>query len=378
MLDVYGKQLIASTLPGLEKVLDKELQQLGAVQTEIIRRGVSFHFHPRLMMKANLASRLSLRILAPVFRFSASTPEELYKIAVELPWENYQLITHTFAIHFAVHSTLFPHSQFASLKLKDAICDRFRKLKDRRPDVNTQQPDISWHLHIHQDQVTISLDSSGESLHIRGYKSALHPAPMSEVLAAGLLFLSDWDARITPLTDGMCGSGTLVIEAALMAARRAPNLHRKYFPFRQWLDHDSGLYQTIRGDLIQGSRSDLPPIRAFDISRRAVDATLENARKAGIGRYIQVDNKPFEETEANTPSGLVLLNPPYGERMQEDDVEKLYKTIGDTLKHRYKGWKAGVISSNIPALKAVRLHSYNTFKLMNGKLPADFKLYDLF
>jgi putative N6-adenine-specific DNA methylase len=201
---------------------------------------------------------------------------------------------------------------------------------------------------------------------------------MSEVLAAGLIYLSEWDARITPFTDGMCGSGTIAIEAALMAARRAPNLHRKYFPFRQWLDHDPGLYQRIREDLIQDSRSDLPPIRAFDISRKAVDATMENARKAGIGRFIKVENIRFEDTEANTPSGLVILNPPYGERMQEEDVEKLYKTIGDTLKHRYKGWKAGIISSNAPAIKAIRLHSYNTFKLINGKLPADFKLYEIF
>jgi putative N6-adenine-specific DNA methylase len=378
MQEIYGKHLIASTLPGLEKVLEKELQQLGAVQTEIIRRGVSFRFHHGILMKANLASRISLRILAPVFRFTADSPVELYKIAVELPWENYQIINHTFAIHFAIHSTLFSHSQFATLKLKDAICDRFRKLKDRRPDIDTRQPDVSWHLHIHNNQVTISLDSSGESLHIRGYKSALHPAPMSEVLAAGLIYLSEWDARITPFTDGMCGSGTIAIEAALMAARRAPNLHRRYFPFRQWLDHDPGLYQRIREDLIQDSRSDLPPIRAFDISRKAVDATMENARKAGIGRYVQVNNKPFEETEANSPSGLILLNPPYGERMQEEDVEKLYKTIGDTLKHHYKGWKAGIISSNAPAMKAIRLHSYNTFKLINGKLPADFKLYEIF
>ena len=378
MSEVYGQQLVASTLQGLEKVLETELQQLGAVQTEIIKRGVAFRFNQKTLIKVNMASRVALRILAPVFQLEANTPEELYQQAMDLPWEQYQLVDQTFAIHFAINSPLFGHSQFASLKLKDAICDRFRKLKGRRPDVDTRDPDISWHLHIFGNKVTISLDSSGESLHIRGYKRGKHVAPMSEVLAAGLLYLADWDAAHTPLVDGMCGSGTIAIEAALMATRRAPNMHRKYFPFKQWRDHNSKLYQEVREDLVQYSRSQVPDIRGYDISSQFIRSAAENAQHAGVSQYVRFESSAFADTKAPHPKGLLLLNPPYGERMPVDELNALYKSIGDTLKHQYKGWRAGVISSNADAMKAIRLHSSATFKLLNGKLPGDFKLYDMY
>jgi putative N6-adenine-specific DNA methylase len=375
---VYGEQIVASTLQGLEAVLEKELQGLGATGTAVIKRGVSFKFRPELLYKANFASRLALRFLVPVFQFEADHPDELYKQAMQLPWEQFMDVDQSFAISFAVNSPQYSHGQYASLKLKDAICDRFRYEVGRRPNVQTDQPDISWHLHIYQNAVTISLDSSGDSLHLRGYRRGRHQAPISEVLAAGLLHLAEWDAQFTPLLDGMCGTGTIAIEAAMMASRRAPNLHRRYFPFRNWKDFKEDIAARVRDELIKDSRSKVPEIRAYDISFSAIRTAKMHAEQAGVAHLIHFEKADFLETEAIGPKGLVLLNPPYGERMEVDQLEMLYKGIGDTFKHRYKGWKAGVISSDKSLLKAVRLHSYHTAHLLNGKLPCDFKLYDLY
>jgi putative N6-adenine-specific DNA methylase len=377
-MSVYGEQIIASTLQGLEAVLEKELQSLGATNTTIIKRGVSFRYKPELLYKANFASRLALRFLVPVFQFEADTPEALYDLAKRQPWEQFMKLEQSFAISFAVNSPHFPHGQYASLKLKDAICDRFREKQGKRPDVQTDQPDIGWHIHIYNNAVTISLDSTGDSLHLRGYRRGAHQAPISEVLAAGLLHLAEWDAQFTPLVDGMCGSGTIAIEAAMMAARRAPNLHRRYFPFRNWPDYDAAAAAKVHDELIKDSRSKIPEIRAYDISFAAIRSARMNAEEAGVGHLIQFEKIDFQDTEAFSGKGLIMLNPPYGERMETEQLEGLYKGIGDTFKHKYKGWKAGVISSDKALLKAVRLHSSNTVHLLNGKLPCDFKIYELY
>lgn len=375
---VYGKKIVATTQQGLEQVLEAELQQMGADGTEVIKRGVSFNFKQSLLYKANLNCRTALRILVPVFSFDAENPDALYKVAMELPWEKFQKVNQTFAIHFSVNSATYPHGQYASLKLKDAICDRFRNEVGRRPSVETERPDISWHLHVYQNQVTISLDSSGDSLHLRGYRKGRHEAPLNEVLAAGLLYLSGWDAQQTPLVDGMCGSGTMAIEAAMIAARRAPNLHRRYFPFKHWPDFDNKVFQIVFDDLIQYSKSKIPTIKGYDISFSAIRMAKMHAESAGVSQFIQFEKRAFGDTEADSPKGLVILNPPYGERMEIDEINELYKNIGDTLKHKYKGWKAGVISSNKEAMRAIRLHSSHTVHLLNGKLPSDFKLYEMY
>lgn len=377
-MEIYGTQIIVTTLKGLEEVLEKELQMLGIDKTEVINRGVTIPYSQRNLYLTNMACRVALRVLVPVFTFEAANTDELYKFSMQLDWKKFQDVEQTFAIYNAINSKVFTHSQFASLKVKDALCDTFRKEYNKRPNVDTARPDISWHLHIYDNKVTISLDSSGDSLHLRGYRRGHHGAPINEVLACGLIYLSGWDAAFTPFVDGMTGSGTIAIEAAMMAARRAPNLNRRNFSFRNWKDFDDDAFQELKKELTQNTRSHVPEITGIDISPRAIQTAEMHAKLAGVQKYIRFKKQDFLDYKPERPKGLVLLNPPYGERMEIEDIIALYKEIGTSFKHNFPGWKAGIISSDKEALKAIGLNSYDTQHLLNGKLECDFKLYELF
>lgn len=376
-MEEFGERLIATTLFGLEQVLYNEMIELGARNASMIKRGVTFDFTEEMLYKANLSARTALRILAPVFVFEAESPEELYIKARALDWGKFMNVRNYFSINGAVNSKAFPHQQYANLKLKDAICDYFRDKTGKRPNISTEKPDIVWHLHVFEDKVTISLDSSGESLHIRGTRASGHAAPLNEVLAAGAIALSGWDKQ-TPFFDGMCGTGTLLTEAAMMATGKAPNLHRRFFPFMRWPSFNKTVFEGIRTALMQLNRDKGPIIRGCDIAPITVRRTrmsLENAEMNGI---IQVNVADFFDMEAPAPKGTLIINPPYGERMQEEDIEGFYKKIGDTFKQKFKGWRCGILSSNPEALKRVGLRSQLTFHLMNGKLPCQLKFYDMY
>ena len=377
-MNIYGEKIIITTLKGLEEVLSNELQRLGIKNIETINRGVSIPFSHKNIYLANLACRVALKVLVPVYTFRAKTPEELYKKSLRLPWQKFQLVDQTFSISNVVHSRFFTHSKFASFKVKDALCDAFRKIHDRRPNVDVDEPDIAWHIHINDDEVTILLDSSGNSLHKRGYRRMQHSAPINEVLACGLLYLSGWDAEFSPFIDGMTGSGTIAIEAAMMASRMAPNLNRNYFSFKNWQDFDQKLFDDIRTDLMQGVRKNIPPIIGIDISPRAIDIAKTHARLARVQKLVRFVKDDFIDFKPEQKKGVVVLNPPYGERLEVKDVNDLYRYIGTTFKHAYLGWKTGVISNNKEALHQIGLNSQSTYHLMNGKLECDFKLYEIF
>ncbi|MCO5249536.1 MAG: THUMP domain-containing protein [Chitinophagales bacterium] len=377
-MEVFGKELIITTLSGLEKVLVKELQLLGIREVEEIKRGVKIPYSLENIYLTNLACRVALKVFVPVYTFEAKTTEELYSQALRLPWQKYQKVNQTFSISNVVHSQFFTHSKFAALKVKDALCDAFRKSHNKRPNVEIKEPDVTWHLHIFENKVTILLDSSGYSLHKRGYRRLQHDAPINEVLACGLLYLSEWDAEFTPLIDGMTGSGTIAIEAAMMASRMAPNLNRNYFSFKNWKNFDSKLFDAVRQDLMQKVRKKVPAIIGIDISPRAIEIANTHARLAKVQKYVQLVKVDFIDYQPISKKGLVLMNPPYGERLEVKNVEKLYEFIGSTLKKSFTGWTAGMISNNKEAIQQVGLNSKATYHLMNGKLECDFKLYELF
>ncbi len=378
MEEVYGTQLVVTTLEGLENVLEKELQSFGIEQTEVINRGVVIPYSKKNLYKINISSRTALRVLVPVFTFEAEHTDDLYKKALKLPWKKYQDVHQTFLIFHTVNSSIFTHSQYASFRIKDALCDAFRKEFNKRPNVDTRRPDIYWNLHIFDKKVTISLDSSGDSLHKRGYKRGYHGTPINEVLACGLIYLSGWNPDYTPFVDGMTGSGTIAIEAALMASRRAPNLKRRYFAFKSWKDYDDRLFQDLRKMLVQRSRSTVPEIVGIDISPRAIETAQMHAKLAGVEKFVRFIKGDFLDYRPKHENGVVLLNPPYGERIELKEVETLYREIGTSFKHAFPGWKAGVISSNKEAVHAIGLNSNETYHLLNGKLECDFKLYELF
>lgn len=377
-MDIFGQELVITTLEGLEEVLEKELQAMGIEQTEQIKRGVVIPYSQKNLYKTNVSCRVSMRVLAPVFTFEANDTDELYEKALALPWTKYQDVNQTFAIYHSINSKIFTHSQYATFRIKDALCDAFRKENDRRPNVETRRPDIYWNLHIYENKVTVSLDSSGDSLHLRGYRRGFHGAPINEVLACGLIYLSCWNPDLTPFVDGMTGSGTIAIEAAMMATRRAPNLKRRFFAFKNWKNHDENLFQEVRKTLVQRSRSTSPEIVAIDVSPRAIQTAQTHARIAGVDKHVRFIKGDFLDYKPHQPKGVLLMNPPYGERIEIQDLDMLYREIGTNLKHEFPGWTAGIISSDKDALQAIGLNSFQTHHLLNGKLLCDFKLYELF
>lgn len=369
--------MVAKTFFGLEEVLANELLKLGARDIEAHTRAVSFTGDTGFMYKANLNLRTALKILKPIASFTAKTPEQLYHHVKKISWGDYLNVTGTFLIDPVVNSTFFTHSEFAAQKTKDAIADYFREHFNERPSVDKEDPVLRINLHIAEDKCTISLDSSGESLHKRGYRTSTGRAPLNEVLAAGMVLLSGWDKQ-SLLIDPMCGSGTILIEAALYACNIPPGYFREGFAFEKWKDFDEALWNKIYDLSVDKITENRPQLIGADQSYNNIKKAKENCRGAKVDDIITFETADFEAYVPPAEKSTVIMNPPYGERMDKDNPEELYKKIGDTLKAKYNGYDAWLISSNIEALKNVGLRPSRKITLYNGPLECKFMKYEMY
>ena len=373
-------QMLAKTFKGLEQVLAEELIELGANNVQIERRAVSFTGDKRMLYSANFCLRTASRILVPIANFKAKTTDEIYEQVKQLDWASYMTAKTTFQIDATVYSDLFRHSQFITYRVKDAIVDWWMAHGGVRPSVQLTNPDIYINVHIAGDVVTLSLDSSGESLHKRGYRVANTQAPINEALAAGMLLLAGWKGQ-SDFYDPMCGSGTLLIEAALIARNIAPGIYRKGFAFEKWADFDADLFEDIYSDDSR-ERDFNHKIYGSDAGYYAVQAAPKNGESANLQGDIEVKQIRVEElrlADRNTEGALVMMNPPYGERLSQDkDVLRLYQDMGTALKHQFSGATAWIISSNEAALKCVGWRPAKRIHLINGDLECLFNQYVLF
>jgi len=369
--------MVAKTLFGFEELLAKELTQLGAQKVEQGVRVVTFMGDKGFMYKANLGLRTALKILKPIKTFKAVNDVALYKGIQSIDWSDYFSAHQSFLIDTTLHSDHFNHSQYVALKSKDAIVDQFRDNQGKRPSVDKDFPDLRIHVHIDRDQVTVSLDTSGESLHRRGYKTATNIAPINEVLAAGMLMLSGWDGT-SHFIDPMCGSGTILAEAAMIACNIPANINRKEFAFEKWNDWDSQLFDNILESLLKKTREFHYTITGYDKAPSAVSKAKDNIENANLAEYITIKQANFFETEKETDGPLhMVFNPPYGERL-DIDMERFYREIGDTLKQGYSDTNAWFITANLDALKFVGLRPSRKIKLFNGKLEARLVKYEMY
>ena len=370
-------RMIAKTLYGFESILAKELLDLGAMDIKEGNRMVSFVGDLGFMYKANLCLRTAIKILKPYESFKANSEQELYDNIKRLPWEKFLAEDGSLAIDSAVHSDIFTHSQYVALKSKDAIVDRFREKFGKRPDVDLDFPDLRINIHIENNFCNVSFDSSGDSLHKRGYRTATNIAPINEVLAAGMLLMSGWDGQCDFL-DPMCGSGTIPIEAAMIACNIPPNLNRKEFAFEKWSDWDEELYEKIEESVLKKVRDFHFKIKGYDKAPSAVMKAKDNVKNANLADFIEIQQKSFFESEKENEGYLhMLFNPPYGERL-EIDIEDFYGKIGDTLKQNYPGTHAWFIATNFDAIKSVGLRASRKIKLYNGPLEGRLLKYVLY
>ena len=370
-------EMVAKTFQGLENVLADELKALGAEDVEAGRRVVAFKGDKATMYRANFCCRTALRILKPIYKFNANNVDELYEEAKKFEWEKILSAKKTFSIDSTVFSDEFRHSKFVTYRVKDAIADYFSEKYDERPSIRLSNPDITLDVHISGNEVTLSLDSSGESLHKRGYRVAQTEAPINEVLAAGIIKLSGWDGN-SNFYDPMCGSGTFLIEAALIAANINPGVYRNSFAFERWDDFDLELFESIYND-DSGEREFTHKIYGSDISPKAVGIALRNVKSARVSKYIDVQVKPIQEIETIPEGGGVLItNPPYGERIGVEDMEGLYDTIGSKLKNVFKGFNAWVISENNELFDKIGLKPSLKFPILNGALECELRQYVIF
>jgi putative N6-adenine-specific DNA methylase len=371
-------KMVAKTLFGFEELLAKELTQLGAQEVKIGVRSVSFVGDKGFMYKANLALRTAIKILKPLTTFRIKDEQDLYDQVYKIPWEEYMSENGSLAVNATVHSDKFTHSQYIALKTKDAIVDRFRNIKGTRPNVDLRFPDLKINIHIDRQTCTVSFDSSGESLHRRGYKTATNIAPINEVLAAGLVMLSGWDGQCD-FMDPMCGSGTILIEAAMIACNIPPNLMRKEFAFERWQDWDVDLFEKIEESLLSKTRDFHHKMVGYDKSPSAVSKAIENVKNAHFEEFITIKHEDFFKTQKGGDKHLhMVFNPPYGERLESLNVEEFYGDIGSTLKHGYPGTHAWFITSNLEGLKYVGLRPSRKIKLFNAKLEARLVKYEMY
>lgn len=375
--------MLAKTFKGLEEVLAQELIELGANDVLIERRAVSFMGDKALLYRANLCLRTAIRILVPIASFKAKDTDALYKQLKALDWSKYMTVNNTFAIDATVYSESFRNSRFVTYRVKDAIVDYWSESVNQRPNVSVQNPDLTINIHIANEQVTLSLDSSGESLHKRGYRVATTEAPINEVLAAGMLLMAGWHGQ-SDFYDPMCGSGTLLIEAALIARNIAPGVFRQSYAFEKWPDFDADLWNEIYND-DSHEREFTHHIYGSDASFYAIQQATKNIKSAGVQKDIELKQVRVEELKDLSslhpfiPSPLVMMNPPYGERLKSNkEMEDLYGAIGTALKHQFTGATAWIISSNAEAMKCIGLKPSKKYRLLNGELDCQFNKYELF
>ena len=369
-------ELIAKTFMGLEPVLAKELTQMGANDVEIGRRMVSFTGDKEMMYRANFQLHTAIRILKPIRHFRAKSADDVYEEIKKIDWTEFLGTDKTFTVDSVVFSEEFRHSKFVSYKVKDAIVDQFREKTGKRPNISVANPDIRLNMHIAEDKCTLSLDSSGESLHRRGYRQESVEAPLNEVLAAGMILLSGWQAD-TDFIDPMCGSGTLLIEAALIAKNMAPGLFRKEFAFEKWPDFDADLFDEIYNDESQ-EREFNHKIYGYDIDMKAVNTARMNVKAAGLSDIITVEQQDFKNFTQPANKSIMISNPPYGERISTPDLLGTYKMIGERLKHQFKGNDAWILSYREECFDQIGLKPSIKIPLYNGSLECEFRKYQMF
>jgi len=368
-------KIVVKTFAGLEPVLAGELHELGAESVVPERRAVSFLGDTSMLYKANFLLRTALKVLKPIAHFKVNQNEDLYKRAKAIPWSEYLTLGKSFSIDSTIQSDLFSNSMYVSLKVKDAIADYFRESVGKRPSVNVDDPDIRIHVYLMGDYCEISLDSSGESLHKRGYRVGQGEAPVNEVLAAGMILLSGWRGE-SDFLDPMCGSGTLLIEAAMIAKGIPAGIYRKSFGFERWVDFDEQLFS----DIYNGEYEKESSIRIFgsDISAQSCTIANANIKNAGLSKSIEVVTQDFLELEPPFDSGIIVTNPPYGERLITRSIASLYKSVGDVLKQKYAGYTAWIISSSEEGFKNIGLKPQKKIQLFNGALLCSFRSFELF
>jgi putative N6-adenine-specific DNA methylase len=368
----------AKTLKGLEGILANELRELGAENIREGRRVVHFAGSNALLYKCNLNLRTAISVLKPVFRFKFKNQDDFYKKLLDSKWDRFMSLEQSFAIRATVFSDHFSHTQFPALRMKDAIADWFRANYNSRPSVNVQRPDIQFDLHVSQNFATVSLDSSGDSLYKRGYKLDGWKAPLNEVLAAGMLKLAGWDKK-SELHDPMCGSGTLAIEAAMMAANIPANYRRAKFGFHNWKDYDDSLWKIVFDQSVNKINTNPNVlIKANDKIGTAMGICRKNATIAGVEQMIEFSTGDFSKVVPNNPNGVLITNPPYGERVKAEDINKLYESLGNHLKRSYMGWDAWVLSGNFDAMKYFGLRSSQKITIFNGNIETRFVKFGLY
>lgn len=370
-------KIIAKTFQGLEEVLAKELINLGANNVEIGRRMVAFTGDKEMLYKANFCTRTAVKVLKPIKEFKAKDADEVYEEAKKIDWEKYMDVKSTFLVDSVIFSENFRHSKFVAYRVKDAIADYWReKSGGDRPNVVISNPDLRIHVHIAEDEVTIALDSSGESLHQRGYKTATVQAPLNEVLAAGLIMLTGWDGECD-LIDPFCGSGTILIEAALIAQNVYPGVFRKEYAFEKWKDFDADLFDRIYNDDSQEREFD-HKIYGYDINRQVVQIATNNVLNAGVKDIVSVEQRDFYEFEQPLDKAIMITNPPYGDRITTDDIFDLYETIGKNLKRNFVGNDAWIISHHEELFDKIGFRPSTKYALFNGSLECEFRKYQIF
>jgi putative N6-adenine-specific DNA methylase len=370
-------KMVAKTFFGFEEILEKELQLLGAQNIVTGTRSVSFFGDNGFMYKANLALRTALKILKPIHTFKAYNEQTLYDGIQKIDWSQFIHNKQTFVVETTLYSEQFTHSQFVAQKVKDAIVDQFKTNTGERPSVDKDFPDLRIHIHIDRDFCTLSLDTSGVSLHQRGYKTATNIAPINEVLAAGILILSGWDGQAHFL-DPMCGSGTIVAEAAMIACNIPANINRKEFAFEKWKDWDSELFDKVLESLLKKTKEFHYTITGFDKAPSAVSKAKDNIKNANLDEYITLKEGDFFQSEKLVEGPLhITFNPPYNERLNIE-MERFYREIGDTLKQNYPNTSAWFITANLEALKFVGLKPSRKIKLFNAKLEARLVKYEMY
>lgn len=370
-------EMKATTFFGLEELLEGELKKLGAKNTQAFKRGVSFTGDLGFLYKANLCLRTALKILIPIHSFKANNNDSFYEGISEIAWEKFITYNDTLKIECVVNSDNFDHSLFMAQKAKDAIVDRFRKRYGKRPSVDLVFPTLRIYIHIFRDEISVSIDSSGELLYKRGYRTDTNKAPINEILAAALVMISNWQPHQL-LIDGMCGSGTIAIEAALYANNIPPGIFRKEFAFMRWKNYDQALFDLITESAVAKIKENDLNIIANDIYEPTIKKMMVNLKNAKLEDIIQVSNKSFFDINTEKKSGVIILNPPYGERIEKQEIAQFYKEIGDKLKKDFSGFTCWIITSSMEGFKSIGLRPTRKITLFNGSLECKYLKYELY
>jgi putative N6-adenine-specific DNA methylase len=370
-------RLLAKTLLGLEEPLASELRTLGAADVTILNRAVAFEGPKSMLYGVNYNSRLAVSVLMPVATFRVSGKRDLYNEAVAIEWDRWLDTRTSFAVTAVVNSPHFDHSGYVALVVKDAVADFFRRLTQERPSVNQKSPDLLINVHISNDKVTVSLDSTVTPLYRRGYRRGQSAAPLNEVLAAGMIALSGWKAD-KPLADGMCGSGTIPAEAGLMACNISPGKFRRDFGFMRWKDYDPALFRSVKFEAEKRERRSPVRIYGSDISEEACRTATLNIKVAGLADTVEIARRDFMTGPAPAEEGTLIINPPYGRRIATESITEFYGAAGSALKHSYPGYTAWILSGEPDGFKSLGLKPFKKYDLLNGDIKCRFAGYDLY